>query len=115
MAVEAVTTNGLPLGTFKKLGIAKMLAPMLDQLNPKLPAFNVQAWTIDTHQSNMIETKQKFSGKMVLIKVDLYMQRKSHFIGINLQAVVDSNLSILTAAVNELHKRATINVDLCTR
>ena len=35
MTVEAVITNGLPLCTFEEPGIAKMLAPMLDQLNFK--------------------------------------------------------------------------------
>ena len=64
MAVEAVTTNGLSLCTFEKSGIAKMLAPMLDQLNLTLTASNVRAWTIDAYQRKMRETKQTFAGKV---------------------------------------------------
>ena len=52
-----------------------------------------------------METKQIFAGKMILIKVDLCTRRKRHFIGINLQAVVDGNLQVVNAAVSGLHKR----------
>ena len=54
----------------------------------------------------MIDTKDTFAGKMVSVKVDLCILRKRHFIGINLQAMVKSNLQVITATVNELHERA---------
>ena len=53
----------------------------------------------------MIKTKQTFVGKMVF--VDLCKRRKRHFIGINLQAMVDGNLQVITETVNQLHKPAT--------
>ena len=77
-----------------------MLAPMLDQLNPKLGASNVRAGSLMLIKVS--ETKQTFAGKMVSVKVDLCTSRKRHFIGINLQVVVDGNLRLITAAVNEL-------------
>ena len=98
------------LCTFEKTGIAKMLAPMLDQLNLKLTAFNVQAWTIDACQRKMIETGQTFVGKMASVKVGLCTRRKHCCIRINLQAVVESNFRVVTAAVNELYERATAGV-----
>ena len=107
ITVQAVTINGLPFFTFEESGIAKMLAPMLDQLNLKPAASNVRVWITDAYQRKRIETKQTFFGKMVLVKVDLCKQRKRQFIGINMQAVVDDNFPVITAPVNELHERAT--------
>ena len=52
----------------------------------------------------MIETKQIFPAKMVSVQVDLWTGRKHNFIGANLQTVVDGNLQVITAAVNELHE-----------
>ena len=57
MAVETDIPNILPLCTFKKSCIAKMLAPMRNQLNLKLTASNVRVWTIDTYQRMMMESK----------------------------------------------------------
>ena len=85
MTFNAVTTNGLPFFIFGKFGIAKMLAPMLDQLSQKLTAFNILAWTTDAYQRKIIEAKQTFSGKMVPLKVNLGARRKHHFNRINLQ------------------------------
>jgi len=107
MAVEAVSTNGLPLCVFEKSGIAKMLAPVLNQLDLTLSATNVRAWTIDAAQKKVEETKQAFAGKMISVKVDLCTRRGRHFIGINIQAVVEDELKVVTAAVAELHERAT--------
>ena len=84
-----------------------MLAPALDQLNLKLIASNVRAWIIDDYHRKMIKTTQMFAGKIVSVEVDLCAQRKRHFIGINLQVVVNGNLGVITAAVNELDERAT--------
>ena len=50
---------------------------------------------------------QTFASKMVSVKVDFSTQRKGYFIGMNLQAVMGSNLRVIIAAVSELHKRAT--------
>ena len=83
-----------------------MLALMLDQLNLKLTAFSLRTWTIDAYQREMIETKLIVGCKMVSVKVDLCMQRKCHFIEINLQPVVDGKLRVITAPVKELHERA---------
>ena len=80
---------------------------MLDQLNLKLTASNIRAWTIEAYQRKMIVTQQTFASKMVSVEVEVCEQRKRHLIGINLQAVVDGNLRAITAAVNELHKRTT--------
>ena len=55
----------------------------------------------------MIEIKQTFASKMVLVKVDLCRRRNCHFIEINLPAVVDGNLQVIILAVNELHERAS--------
>ena len=55
----------------------------------------------------MINTKQTFSGKMVSFKANLCTRTKGHFIEIKLQAVVDGNLQVINAAVNELHERET--------
>ena len=71
MAVETATVNGFPLCSFEKSGIVKMLAPILNQLNLKLIASNVQAWTIEAYQRKITETKKTFAGKMVSVKVDL--------------------------------------------
>ena len=84
-----------------------MFAPMLDQLNPILTASNVRAWTTDAFHRKNIETKQTCAVKVVLVKVDLCSRRKRHFFGINLQAFVDGNLRVITAAVNEFHEQAT--------
>ena len=53
----------------------------------------------------MIENKQAFAGTMVSVKE--VGEKKRNFIVINLQAVVDGYLQVITAAVNELHERAT--------
>ena len=82
MAVETVTTNGLPLSAFEKSGIAKMIAPMLDQLNLKLTAANVREMTIDSAKRKLAETREVFSGKMVSVKVDLCTRRGRNFMGI---------------------------------
>ena len=42
-----------------------ILATMLDRLNLKLTASNVQAWIIDAYQTKMTEIKQAFASKMV--------------------------------------------------
>ena len=84
MAVEAVITNGLPLCVIEKSSTAKMLAPVLDQLNLKLTAFNVRTWIIDIHPGKILENKQTFAGKMASVEVDLRSRKKRHFIGINL-------------------------------
>ena len=55
----------------------------------------------------MIEIKQAFASKTVSVKVDVCIRGKRGFIGINLQTVVDGNLRVITAAVIELHERAT--------
>ena len=55
----------------------------------------------------MIGTKQIFAGAMVSVQVDLRTRRKRHFVGIYLQAAVDNNLRVITAAANELHEPAT--------
>ena len=44
---------------------------------------------------------------MVLVEADLLRRRKRHFVGINLQIVVDGNERVIVVAVNELRKRAT--------
>ena len=44
---------------------------------------------------------------MIVVKVDLCTRRKRYFVGIYLQALMDSNLRVITAAVNELHEQAT--------
>ena len=107
MAVEAVATNGLPLCTFEKSVITKMLAPMLDQLNLKLTASDARAWATRAYQRKMIERKQIFGDIMVSIKVDSCRRRKHHFIGMNFQAVLDGTLLVITAAMNESHERET--------
>ena len=33
--------------------------------------------------------------------------KKAHFVGINLQAVMDGNMRVINAFVNELHEQAT--------
>ena len=48
--------------TLEKYSIAKMLAPMLDQLNLKLTASNAQAWTIDAYY------KKKKPNRHFLVK-----------------------------------------------
>ena len=80
IAVEVVTTNDLPLSTYEKSGIAKMLASMLDQLNLKLTVSNVRAWTVNTYQRKMIETKRTVAGNMVSVEIDLCTRRKCHFL-----------------------------------
>ena len=55
----------------------------------------------------MIKTKQTFTGKMIVVTIDLCMQKRHHFVGTNLQAVVDSNLQVINTAMNELYKQAT--------
>ena len=45
---------------------------------------------------------------MVSVQVDWSTQKKRHFIGINLQVVVDGNLQVIIAAVNGLLKGATV-------
>ena len=54
----------------------------------------------------MMEIKQRFTGKTDSVKLDLCTRRKRRFIGI-LHAMVDGNLRVITARVNELHERAT--------
>ena len=90
-----------------------MIAPMLDQLNLKLTAANVREWTIDSAKRKLAETREVFSGKMVSVKVDLCTRRGRHFVGINLQAVIDGDLRVTTVAVTELHERATAVALLC--
>ena len=53
----------------------------------------------------MIQNKQAFASTMVLVKE--VGEKKRNFIIINLQAVVDGYLQVITPAVNELHERAT--------
>ena len=74
---------------------------MLDQLNLKLTASIVRTWAIDAYQRKMREIKHTLACKMVTIKVDLCTQKKRHFIGINLQAMVDGNLRAISGPVNE--------------
>ena len=107
IAVEAVTSNGLPLSVFKKSGVAKMIAPMLVQLNLKLTTANVRTRTLNAAQQKKSEVKQTFAGKMVSVKVDLCTRRGRDFIGINFQAMVEGDLRVTIAAVTELHERAT--------
>ena len=76
-----------------------MLARTLDQLNPKLTASNARAWIINACQRKMIETEQTFAGRMVVVKVESCMRRKRYYIVINLQAAVNGNLRVITAAV----------------
>ena len=107
MVVEAVTSKGVPLSVFEKSGVAKMIALLLVQLNLKLTTANVRTCTLDAAQQKKSEVKQAFAGKMVSVKVDLCTRRGRHFIGINFQAIVEGDLRVTTAAVTELHERAT--------
>ena len=44
---------------------------------------------------------------MVSVKVDLCTRRKRHFIGINLQLVVEDNLRVIIGVLNDSHELVT--------
>ena len=55
----------------------------------------------------MAELRSEFSKKLVCVKTDLCTRRGRHFIGVNIQAIVEGTLRVATAGVKEMPDKAT--------
>ena len=107
LAVEAVTVNGLPLSVFEKSALSKLMEPILSNIGISLNRKATRSLTMQAAEKKIAELKPHLYSRMVSIKTDLCTRRGRHFIGINIQTVIDGELKIITAAVKEMTGRAT--------
>lgn len=92
---------------FEKSALSKMMEPILSPLGISLNRKATRLLTLQAAEKKIEEMKPHLQGRMVSIKTDLCTRRGRHFIGINIQTVLDGELKIITATVKEMTERAT--------
>ena len=107
LVVEAVTVNGLPLCVFEKTAISKFVAPIANKLGVSLSQRAVRSLTLEAAEKKRLELVSEFDKRLVCVKLDLCTRRGRHFLGVNVQSVINGKLKVVTASVKEMTKRAT--------
>ena len=107
LAVEAVTLNGLPLSVFEKSSIKKLLKPMLVATGISLNRKSVRELTLKMAKKRVYELKEKVKGQLLCLKVDLCTRKGRHFIGINVQTIINGTVEVFTLKVKEMFVAST--------
>lgn len=107
LLVEAVAVDGLPLSVFEKSGILKLLSPIADKVGVSLSQQAVRALILEAVKGRMHELQGEFRKRLVCVKLDLCASQGRHFLGVNVQAVVNGKLKRVTAALKEVSQTTT--------
>jgi len=107
LVVEAVTVNRLPLSVFEKTAISKSVAPIANKLGVSLSQRTVRSLTLEVAEKKRLELGSEFDKRLVCVKLDLCTRRGPHFLGVNVQSVINGKLKVVTASVKEMTERAT--------
>ena len=107
LAIEAVTKNGLPFSVFEKSALQKMLHPVLSKVGVSLNRKPLRELTLKMAKERITKMKEMVKGHLLSLKVDLCTRKGRHFIGINIQTVLNGKLEVFTLCVKEMFVQST--------
>ena len=101
--MKQLLSTGCP-DLFEKTAILKLVSPIANKLGVSLSQRVVRSLTLEAAEKKRLELRSEFDKRLVCVKLDLCTQRGRHFLGVNVQSVVNGKLKIVTVSVKEMTK-----------
>lgn len=107
--VEMLTKNGRPLTFVEDSGFRKIIDPILAGFAVPITInrFNIRTLIVDAAQNLRKQISMKLQNRLISIKMDAASKLNRSILGVNVQILEDSTVSIITLAMAEIKTSST--------
>ncbi len=103
--------SGMPLSLFDHKSFKYLLDPLSNQiLDKKVNSVNMKNLLYKISDLYKQKLKTILKGKLISIKLDGVSIRNEHFIGINIQIILKSNICVFNLGINYLKYSSTVKI-----